>query len=61
MEDYNVVIRETLQMTVPIVAESMAAARDIAERNYYNKEYALDASNFQDVAFSTLYPYNSTN
>jgi len=59
MNCYDVVIKETLEMTVSVVAEDMASARDAVKQKYKDSEYILDASHFKDVAFSTLYPYNN--
>ena len=56
MNNYDVVIRETLQMTVTVSAESMAEAKALVEDKWVKSEYVLDASHFKDVAISTLYP-----
>jgi hypothetical protein len=58
MKTYNVRIRETLEMIVPVEAESMTQAKEIVEDKWKNSEYILDASHFQKVAFETLYPRN---
>jgi hypothetical protein len=58
MKTYNVRIREMLEMTVPVEAESMSQAKEIVERNWKDSEYILDASHFQKVTFETLYPRN---
>ncbi|MDR2695624.1 MAG: DpnD/PcfM family protein [Deltaproteobacteria bacterium] len=52
MKKYNVQIKETLSMTIPIEARSAAQARGIAERNWANSYYILDASHFTDVSFT---------
>ena len=56
MRDYNVRISELLEMTVSVVAENMTQAQRIAEQNWKNCEYVLDASNIKNVKFETLYP-----
>lgn len=46
MKTYDVTITETLQMTVPIEAESLAEAEQIAEENWNRSQYILDADHF---------------
>jgi len=58
MRNYDVKIRETLEMTVTVEAESMAKAKEIVEQKWKNSDYLLDASHFQGVVISPLYPYN---
>ena len=58
MKKYDVRIRETLQTTVTVEAESMSQAKEIVEQNWKNREYALGASHFQRVTFEPLYPRN---
>lgn len=53
MKEYDVKIRETLEMTVTVEAESAAQAREIVERGYKNSEYILDADHFQGVTFTS--------
>ncbi len=53
MKEYQVKIKETLEMSVTIEAESAAQARMIAERNHKNCEYILDSSHFTGVTFTT--------
>ena len=55
MKTYSVRIREILEMTVPVEAESMAQAKEIVEQGWKDSEYVLDASHFKRVAFETLY------
>ena len=43
MKAYDVTVTETLQMTVPIEAESLAEAEQIAEDNWNRSQYILDA------------------
>ena len=51
MKDYDVTITEILQKTVPIRAESLAEAEEIAERNWNDSEYVLSADDFQRADF----------
>lgn len=46
MKTYDVTITETLQMTVPIEAESLAEAELLAEDNWNRSQYILDADHF---------------
>lgn len=54
MRTYKVEIKETLKMTVDIEADSPAEAEEIAERNWQNSEYILDADCFDGAEFSTV-------
>jgi hypothetical protein len=56
MREYDVRIRETLEVLVSVEAGSMAQAQQIAEKNWRNSDYILDASNFTTVSFEALYP-----
>ena len=51
MKMYDVTVTETLQMTVPIEAESFAEAEQIAEDNWHRSQYILDADHFVGVDF----------
>ena len=51
MKTYDVTITETLQMTVPIEAESLAEAEQTAEDNWNRSQYILDADNFVGADF----------
>ena len=51
MKTYDVTITETLQMTVPIEAESLAEAEELAERNWNHSQYILDADHFIGAEF----------
>lgn len=51
MKTYDVTITETLQMTVPIEAESLAEAEQTAEENWNNSQYILDADHFAGADF----------
>lgn len=52
MKEFDVRIRETLEMTVTVEAENAAQAREMVERRYKNSEYILDADHFQGVTFT---------
>lgn len=51
MKTYDVTITETLQMTIPIEAESLAEAERIAEENWNDSQYILDADHFVGADF----------
>ena len=54
MKWYDVLVKETLTMTVPVEAENAAQAREIVERNWKNGDYnILDADHFKSVTVST--------
>lgn len=53
MKEYDIIITETLAMTVTVEAENAAQAREIVERGYKNSDYILDADHFQGVTFTT--------
>jgi hypothetical protein len=52
MKEYDVKIKETLEMTVTVEAESALQAREIVERGYKNSEYILDADHYKGVTFA---------
>jgi len=52
MKEYDVRIRETLEMTVTVEAENALQAQKIVERNYKNSEYVLDADHYKGVVFT---------
>ena len=52
LREYEVTIRETLQMKVKVEAESRAEAEDIVRRNWRGDEYILDAECFTGVYFT---------
>ena len=52
MKEYDVRIRETLEMIVTVEADNAAQAREIAERNYKDSHYILDADHFKGVTFN---------
>ena len=51
MNEYDITIRETLEMTVTGEAESREEARQIVADRWKNSEYILDADSFKDVEF----------
>ena len=51
MKTYHITITETLEMTVPIQAENLAKAEKIAEKNWKESQYILDAEHFAGVSF----------
>ena len=46
MKTYDVTITETLQMNVPIEADSLAEAEQKAEDNWNASQYILDSDHF---------------
>ena len=51
MNEYDITIRETLEMTVTVEAESREEALQIVADRWKNSEYILDADSFKDVEF----------
>ena len=51
MNEYDISIRKTLEMTVTVEAESREEARQIVADRWKNSEYILDADSFKDVEF----------
>ena len=51
MNEYDITIRKTLEMTVTGEAESSEEARQIVADRWKNSEYILDADSFKDVEF----------
>ena len=51
MNEYDITIRETLEMTVTVEAESREEARQIVADRWKNSEYILDADSFKDVEY----------
>ena len=51
VKKYKVKIRETLEMTVEVEAESREEAAEIVSDKWYNSEYILDAECFTGVEF----------
>jgi hypothetical protein len=56
MKTYTVTITETLQAEVEIEASSRYEAERIAERNWKDCEYILDADHFKGVKFHAEIP-----
>ena len=52
MKEDEVTIKENLEMKVNIEAENEEDAISIAQENYWNSEYILDADCFKGVEFS---------
>ena len=52
MKEYKIKITETLEMTVAVEAENATQAREIAESQWKNGDYILDADHFQGVTFT---------
>jgi hypothetical protein len=50
-QTFEVTITETLRMTVAIEAKSRANAEEIAEANWNNSDYILDADHFVGAKF----------
>ncbi|MCD7884184.1 MAG: DUF3846 domain-containing protein [Lachnospiraceae bacterium] len=53
MKEYDVTIKETLEKTVSMKADSKEEAEEKVRQGYYNSEYVLDADNFSDVDFKS--------
>ena len=51
MNESDIAIRETLEMTVTVEAENREEARRMVEERWKNGEYILDADSFKDVVF----------
>ena len=51
MNEYDITLRKTLEMTVTVEAESREEARQIVADRWKNSEYILDADSFKDVEF----------
>lgn len=51
MKTYDVTITETLQMTVPIRANSREEAEQMVEEAWKHEKYVLDSSHFQKANF----------
>ena len=54
--EYQVRVREILEREVSVVAESMAQAQELVEKDYRNSEIILDAADYKGVSFAALYP-----
>ena len=51
MNEYDIAIRETMEMTVTVEAASREEDRRMVEERWKNGEYILDADSFKDVEF----------
>ena len=51
MNEYDIAIRETMEMTVTVEAASREEDRRMVEERWKNGEYILDAESFKDVEF----------
>ena len=49
MNEYDIAIRETMEMTVTVEAASREEDRRMVEERWKNGEYILDADSFRDV------------
>jgi len=58
MKEYDVKIKEILEMTVTVEAENAVQARELVERGYKRCDYVLNADNFTGVVF-TVPPQNN--
>lgn len=56
MKEYEITIRETLEKTVVIEAESKGDALYFAERRWKDGDFILDADDFVDVEFEAKSP-----
>ena len=51
MNEYDIAIRETMEMTVTVEAASREEDRRMGEVRWKNGEYILDADSFRDGEF----------
>ena len=51
MNEYDIAIRETMEMTVTVEAASREEDRRMVEERWKNGEYILGAESFRDVEF----------
>jgi hypothetical protein len=56
MKSYKVIVTEILQIEVEIEAPNRYEAERIAERNWKDSEYVLDAGHFKGVSFKAESP-----
>ena len=54
MIKYNVMITETLQLIVEVIAENQIEAEEIVRSNWMDSKYVLSAGNFTGVEFKAL-------
>lgn len=53
MKAFEVVITETLRMSVKVIADSLDEAQQSVMKDYYTGEFILDADSFDSVNFET--------
>ena len=53
MIKYNVMITETLQLIVEVIAENQIEAEEIVRSNWMDSKYVLSAGNFTGVDFDS--------
>ncbi|OGO91736.1 MAG: hypothetical protein A2Y17_13320 [Clostridiales bacterium GWF2_38_85] len=56
MKTFNVTITETLQLEIPVEANSRTEAEHQAERRWRDSEFILDADHFKGVTFKADMP-----
>ena len=54
MIKYNVMITETLQLIVEVIAENQIEAEEIVRSNWKDSKYVLSAGNFTGVEFKAI-------
>ena len=52
MKEYEVVIKETLSMTVTVEAQNPKHAKELVEKNWKDGEYVLDSEHFKNATFT---------
>jgi hypothetical protein len=61
LREYDIKIRETLEKVVSVEATSLEHAKHIAEKNWKNADYVLDADDFKSVSFHSANSRNRDN
>ena len=54
MKSFDIEITETLQRTVPVIADSREEAEQMVDDGWHNGDYVLDSEDFIDVDFKTV-------
>ncbi len=54
MTKYNVMITETLQLIVEVIAENQIEAEEIVRSDWMDSKYVLSAGNFTGVEFKAI-------
>lgn len=54
MIKYNVMITETLQLIVEVIAENQIEAEEIVRSDWMDSKYVLSAGNFTGVEFKAI-------